>query len=152
MECNNQKDCQSLPQSKELPGSVTISRTARECYNQKDCQGVPQSKGARECLYQKDYTECHDQKCCQRVLQLEGLSGNDTIRRTARMCHKPQSEWLSGSATIESTGRKYYNQKDCKGVQQSNGLPERNKYTKVSQFKEMPGSLTIRRTDCQGVS
>ena len=49
-ECQNQKDCnevsqskgmQGMPLSERWPGNDKIKRTAREYHNQKDCQGVP---------------------------------------------------------------------------------------------------------------
>ena len=36
--------CQSVSQSEELPGSVTIKRTSRKCNNQMDFQDESQSK------------------------------------------------------------------------------------------------------------
>ena len=40
-ECQNQKDCQGVPQQKELPGIATIKMTARELNNQTDSKELP---------------------------------------------------------------------------------------------------------------
>ena len=88
--CHNQKYYKGISQSKELPGSVTIERTAREYQNQKYIQKMQQSKYYKE------------------VSQVKVQSGSATLIRTVSECHKQ-------NASIISTYRECRDQKYNQG-------------------------------------
>ena len=98
--------CQRVPQSEEVPGSVTIKITSRKCNNQNHFKDVSQSKV---------------------------LPGSAVIMGTARQFYKKVHP---GSATIKSTSNEStyrctasastcHDQKHFKEVSQSKELPER---------------------------
>ena len=80
--------CQSVPQSEELPGSVTIKRTSRKCNNQKNFQDESQSKvlpgsvaimGTVRQYYKKIHPGSATIKVHKEVSQSKVLLGSVTI-------------------------------------------------------------------------
>ena len=80
--------CQSVPQSEELPGSVTIKRTSRKCNNQKNFQDESQSKvlpgsaaimGTVRDYYKKSIQGVLHLKYTKEVSQSKVLPGSVTI-------------------------------------------------------------------------
>ena len=49
----NLKDYNTMAQSKGLPGSATIKISATKWHNKKDCKGVAQSYGKAHCLHDR---------------------------------------------------------------------------------------------------
>ena len=76
--------CQRVPQSEELPGSVTIKRTSRKSNNQKHFQEVTHTKGSATIMVTERQ---YHKKCIQGVLQLKVHQGSVTIKSTERKCH-----------------------------------------------------------------
>ena len=79
--------CQSVPQSEELPGSVTIKRTSRKCNNQKNFQDESQSKVLPGSAAIMGTVRQYYKKSIQGVLQLKVQKGSVTIKNSARECH-----------------------------------------------------------------
>ena len=80
--------CQSVSQSEELPGSVTIKRTSRKCNNQKNFQDESQSKilpgsaaimGTARQYYKKSIQGVLQFKYIKEVSQSKVLPGSVTI-------------------------------------------------------------------------
>ena len=89
--CYDQKDCQGLLQSKGLPETAAIKRTAGECYNLKDCQGVLQSKVLPErATIKRTARDRYNLKDCQGMLgsgSTEKTVRSDIIKSNARTCY-----------------------------------------------------------------
>ena len=79
--------CQRVPQSEELPGSVTIIRTSRKCNNHKHFQDVPQSNVLPVSAAIMGTARQYYKKCIQGVLQSKVHQGSVAIKSTARECH-----------------------------------------------------------------
>ena len=75
---------QRVPQSEEVPGSVTIKGTSRKCNNQKHIQEVSHPKGSAAVMVTERQ---YHKKCIQGVLQLKVHQGSVAIKSTARECH-----------------------------------------------------------------
>ena len=107
--------CQSVPQSEELSGSVTIKRTSRKCNNQNNFQDESQSKVLPGSAAILGTVRQYYKKLFQGVLQLKVHKGSVAIKSSARECHNLSTQ---GSVTIKSTTRDHHNQKYCHGPQQ----------------------------------
>ena len=169
VECCKQKYFQGVSKTKGLSesitikglqGNITVQSTAGKCHKQKYFQLMSQSKGiqevtikttAREGQIQNDDRECNNQKNCH------GVS---------------QSKELPGRMTNQSSTKEHHNQNGLRGVYQYKVLPETTKFEMtaseyhikyyqimtageghflkdcmgVSQLKEMPESITIKRS------
>ena len=112
--------CQRVPQSEELPGSVTIKITSRKCNNQKHFQDVLQSKVLPGRVAIMGTARQYYKKSIQGVLQFKVHQGSVAIKSTVRECHNLSTE---GSVTIKNTTRDRHNQKYCYGLQQSKIMP-----------------------------
>ena len=76
--------CERVPQSEELPGSVTIKRTSRKCNNKNTSRKCHTHKGSAAIMVtERQYHE----KCIQGVLQIKVHRGSVAIKSTARECH-----------------------------------------------------------------
>ena len=78
--------CQRVPQSEEVPGSVTIKRTSRKCNNQKHFQEVSKSKVLPGSAAIMDISRQYHKKCIQGVLHLKVNQGSVAINTDAREC------------------------------------------------------------------
>ena len=109
---------QRVPQSEELPGSVTIKRISRKCNNQKYFQEVSHSKVLSGSAAIMGTARQYHIKCIRGVLQTKVRQGSVTIKSTARECHQgvSKSKVLPGTATIKCTARDRQNQKYCQGM------------------------------------
>ena len=108
-----------MPQTKKLPVSVTIKRTAIVNHNQNyRLESAKIKLMARECRNKKNY---------QGVSQLKGLPGSATIKGTAKEYHN------------QMDFREYYNQKDCNIQNDCQGVPQ-------STEMSISGSTKIKMT------
>ena len=78
---------QSVPQSGELPGSVTIKRTSKKGNNQKNFQDESQSKVLPGSAAIMGTVRQYYKKSIQGVLQLKVHKGSVAIKSSARECH-----------------------------------------------------------------
>ena len=167
VECCKQKYFQGVLKAKGLSESITTvreynnKRIAREYLSPKYCREVPQTKvipvnvtikrnsrsniiktTAREGQIQNDDRECNNQKNCHKVSQSEELPGRMTNQSSMKE-HRNQNG-LPETTKFEMTASEYHIkyhqimnageghfQKNCMGV---------------SQLKEMPESITIKRS------
>ena len=135
------KYCREVPQTKVLPVNVTIKRNSRS--------NIIKTT-AREGQIQNDDRECNNQKNCHGVSQSKELPGRMTNQSSTKEHHNQNGlpgvykKVLPETTKFEMTASdyhiKYYQimtageghfQKDCMGV---------------SQLKEMPESITIKRS------
>ena len=132
-----------MQQSKELPWSVTIKRTARENHNTKYDEGASQSKWTAGSIT----IESQNQNCLLVKRQNDNTSPGVVLPETTKF-EMTASEYHSKKNCQRMSARECHFQKDCMGV---------------SQLKGMAGSITtwsttIKRSTkelrnyCQGVS
>ena len=113
---------------KELPGSATIKRCAKEFLNQMDLGNITIERTARDCHIQND---------CKGVPQSEEMSG---VKQLIWLWGRIKLKGILGSITIKVTAREYSklvfsgiynNENDCRWA---------------FQLKEMPENIKIKRT------